>query len=110
MCCHQLDGTVCNAHSMPQYSPEVPLALASRSSSLCKSLKAPSCTQLACFLVTAWEAFAKWEEKTIWECPVEFTNVSVYQPVQVERTAKVALNVIFNFSQEFQARPLWLLA
>ena len=59
--------------------------------------------QLACFLVTAWEAFAKWEEKTIWECPVEFTNVSVYQPVQVERTAKVALNVIFDFSQNFQA-------
>ena len=36
--------------------------------------------------------------------PVEFTDVSVYQPVQVERTAKVALNVIFDFNQRFQVR------
>ena len=54
--------------------------------------------------MTAWEAFAKWEEKTIWEMPVEFTDVSVYQPVQVERTSKVALNVIFDFNQRFQVR------
>ena len=58
--------------------------------------------QLSCFLVTAWEGFAKFEHKTIWEVPVEFTNVSVYQPVQVERTAKVELGVIFDFSNRFQ--------
>ena len=63
--------------------------------------------QLACFLVTAWEAFAQWEEKLIWDVPVEFTEVSVYMPVQVERTAKVQLDVIFDFSNRFQvtAKP-----
>ena len=62
------------------------------------------CLQLSCFLVTAWEAFAQWEEKTIWEMPVEFLNVRVHRPVQAERTAKVHLGVIFDFSNNFQVR------
>ena len=60
--------------------------------------------QLSCFLVTAWEAFAKWEKKSIWERPVEFLDVSVFQPVKCERTDKVKLGVIFDFSNRFQAR------
>ena len=59
--------------------------------------------QLSCFLVTAWEAFAKWEKKSIWERPVEFLDVSVFQPVKCERTDKVKLGVIFDFSNRFQA-------
>ena len=58
--------------------------------------------QLACFLVTAWEAFAQFEEKTIWEVPVEFLDVQVFMPVQAERTAKVHLGVLFDFSNRFQ--------
>lgn len=58
--------------------------------------------QLSCFLVTAWEAFAQFEEKTIWQQPVEFSDVSVYMPVQAERTAKVILGVLFDFSNRFQ--------
>ena len=62
--------------------------------------------QLSCFLVTAWEAFAKWEKKSIWDYPVEFLDVSVYQPVRAERTEKVKLGVIFDFSNKFQASSL----
>ena len=58
--------------------------------------------QLACFLVTAWEAFSQWEDKTIWETPVEFTDVHVYMPASVDRTAKVELGVIFDFKNHFQ--------
>ena len=57
--------------------------------------------QLSCFLVTAWDVFAEFDEKTIWEYPVEFTNVSVFQPVQVERTEKVILGVLFDYKNHF---------
>lgn len=62
--------------------------------------------QLSCFLVTAWDVFAEFEEKTIWDCPVEFTNVSVYQPVQVERTEKVVLGVLYDYKSQFSVSPL----
>ena len=60
--------------------------------------------QLSCFLVTAWDVFAEFDKKTIWDYPVEFTNVSVYQPVQVERTEKVILGVLFDFKNQFSVR------
>ena len=66
--------------------------------------------------MTAWDVFAEFNEKTIWDCPVEFTNVSVYQPVQVERTEKVVLGVLFDYKSQFSvsfcfwllSHPLWL--
>lgn len=58
--------------------------------------------QLACFLVTAWDVFAEFDKKTIWEYPVEFLDVQVFQPVRVERTDKVVLGVLFDFKSKFQ--------
>lgn len=67
---------------------------------------------MSCFLVTAWEALAKFEKKSIWDYPVEFSKVTVYQPVRAERTEKVKLGVLFDFSSHFQvnevpSRPLF---
>jgi len=58
---------------------------------------------MSCFLVTAWEAFAAHEGKTIWQMPVEFMHIEVLQPVRAERTEKVRLSVLFDFSSRFQA-------
>ena len=60
---------------------------------------------MSCFLVTAWEAFAAQESKTIWQMPVEFMHIEVLQPVRAERTEKVKLSVLFDFSSKFQACP-----
>lgn len=60
--------------------------------------------QLACFLVSAWDVLAEFEEKTIWDFPVEFLDVAVYQPVRVERTDKVVLGVLFDFKSRFQVQ------
>ena len=59
--------------------------------------------QMACFLVTAWEAFAHLHGKTIWELPVEFTDVNVVQPVRADRDEDVTLWVITDNSNHFQA-------
>ena len=61
--------------------------------------------QMSCFLVTAWEAFAAQEGKSIWQMPVEFMHIEVLQPVRAERTEKVRLSVLFDFSNKFQACP-----
>ena len=58
--------------------------------------------QMSCFLVTAWEAFAKQHEKSIWDLPVEFSDVHVYQPVSVNRGDKVQLDVSWNFGGNWQ--------
>ena len=71
---------------------------------MCMTSDSLDTMQLSCFLVTAWEAFAQWEEKTIWEQPVEFLDVSVHMPVQAERTARVILGGIFDYSNHFQVR------
>ena len=61
---------------------------------------------MACFLVTAWEVFAKFEQKSIWECPVEFQDVLVLAPIRAERTDKVRIRVLFDFDDSFQVRTL----
>lgn len=58
--------------------------------------------QLSCFLVLAWEAYALWHRKTYWELPVEFTDISVYMPVQAPRGGKISLGVTFDYSYKFQ--------
>ena len=62
--------------------------------------------QMSCFVVTAWEAFAKQKEKSIWDCPVEFTDVHVFQPVSVKRGDKVLIQVAWDYSGNFQVPPL----
>ena len=58
--------------------------------------------QMSCFVVTAWEALAAQEGKTIWEMPVEWKHVEIHQPVRAERTEKVELGVLFDFNHTFQ--------
>lgn len=58
--------------------------------------------QLSSFLVTAWEAFARWEGKTIWEQPVEFLDMLVNTPIQVEKNGKVVVSCLIDFDNHFQ--------
>ena len=52
----------------------------------------------------AWEARALWEHSDYWAMPVEFTDISVYMPVQAPRGGKISLGVLFDFSNNFQVQ------
>ena len=60
------------------------------------------CVQATSYLVTAWEALATQQEKTMDELPVTFEDVSIVQAVQAQPGENVTLSVLLDRSHRFQ--------
>ena len=59
--------------------------------------------QATSYLVTAWEALASQRGKKMGDCPVTWSDVSIYQAVQAEAQDSVTLSVLLDRSDRFQA-------
>lgn len=58
--------------------------------------------QATSYMVTAWEALATQQEKTMDELPVSFEDVSIVQAVQAQPGENVTLSVLLDRSHRFQ--------